>query len=64
MKRVSKSEADKALRDTDALEIIVQQISRSDTASAKLNLLSRFSTEVQKMVKDERDVLLVAVKIR
>ena len=64
MKRVSKQEAERALRDANTLEIIVEHINRCDTPSAKLILLSRFSTEVQKLIKEERDILLIAVKIR
>ena len=64
MKRVSKLEAERAVRDADALEIVTEQINRSDTASAKIILLSRFSTEVQKLIKEERDIFLIAVKIR
>jgi hypothetical protein len=64
MKRVSKSEAERLLKDTDPLEIVIEQIHRSDTASVKLILLSRFSTEVQKLIKEERDIFLIAVKIK
>jgi hypothetical protein len=64
MKRVSQLEAERTLKDADALEIITEQINRSDTASAKIMLLSRFSAEVQKLIKEERDILLIAVKVR
>jgi hypothetical protein len=64
MKRVSKPEAERSLKDADALEIITEQISRSDTTSAKLVLLSRFSAEVQKFIKEERDILLIAAKVK
>ena len=64
MKRVSKVDAEKALRESNALEIIIEEISRSDTASNKQSQISRFTAEVQKQVKDDRDVLLIAVKIK
>lgn len=64
MKRVSKLEAERLLKETDPLEIVIEEINRSDTASAKIILLSRFSAEVQKLIKEERDILLIAVKIR
>jgi len=64
MKRVSKPETERTVRDADTLEIIVDQISRNDTTSTKLMLLNRFSTEVKKLIKEERDILLIALKLK
>lgn len=62
MKRVSKADAIKALNNVDALEIILEEISRSDTDANKQSQLRRFNAEVQKQMNDERDVLLIAIK--
>lgn len=64
MKRISKAEAVKALNNVDALEIILEEISRNDTATNKQSQLRRFAAEVQKQIKDDRGILLVAVKVK
>ena len=64
MKRISKAEAVKAINSVDALEIIFEEISRNDTNTNKQSQLRRFSAEVQKQVKDDRDILLIAVKVK
>jgi len=64
MKRISKAEAAKVINNADALEIILEEIDRNDTSSNKQSLLRRFSAEIQKQIKDDRNILLIAVKIR
>jgi hypothetical protein len=64
MKRVSKSETLKVIKDTDALEIIIEEIHRADTTANKQAQLSRFVSEVQKQIKQERDLKLFALKVR
>jgi hypothetical protein len=64
MKRTSKAEAVKAINNVDALEVILEEISRTDTSTNKQSQLRRFSTEVQKQINDERDILLIAVKVK
>jgi hypothetical protein len=64
MKRVSKADAIKALNNVDTLEIIYEDISRKESATNKQSQLRRFSAEVQKQINDERDVLLIAVKVK
>jgi len=63
-KRISKSDALKAIRDTDALEVIYDEIERRDSASTKQSALNRFVSEVQKQIKDERNVKLIAIKVK
>ena len=64
MKRVSKADVIKAINSVDILEIILEEISRSDIAANKQSQLRRFNAEVQKQINDERDVLLIAVKVK
>ena len=64
MKRISKSETLKVIKDTDALEIIIEEIQRADTAANKQAQLSRFVSEIQKQIKQERDLKLFAIKVR
>jgi len=64
MKRVSKADVIKALNNLDALEIILEEISRSDSAANKQSQLRRFNAEVQKQINDDRDVLLIAVRVK
>ena len=63
-KRISKSDAVKAINDTDALEIVFEKISRSEQTSTKRSQLTRFTSEVQKQIQDERDVILISVKLK
>jgi hypothetical protein len=46
------------------IALSVSEFNLSDTASAKILLLSRFSAEVQKIIKEERDIVLRTVKIK
>ena len=64
MKRVSKADVIKAINSVDALEIIFEEIRRSDTTPNKQSQLRRFNAEVQKQITDDRDVLLIAVKVK
>lgn len=64
MKRVSKSEAAKVINNTEPLEIILEEINRNDTTPNKQSQLRRFNAEVQKQIKNDRDVLLIAVKVK
>lgn len=63
-KRISKTDATKIIKVTDALEVLFEAINRADTPSSKQSALSRFIQEVQKQFKDERDVLLFSVKVK
>lgn len=63
-KRISKSAAIKSINDADALEIVFKQISRNDQSSTKRSQLNRFAHEVQKQIQDERDIILISVKVK
>lgn len=64
LKRISKSDAVKEIKDTDALEVIFDEIERADSTSTKQSALNRFVSEVQKQIKDERSVKLIAIKVK
>ena len=63
-KSTSKSEAVRAINSADALEVLLENINRNESASSKQIKVSRFISDLQKQIKDERDVILVAVKVR
>ena len=63
-KPVSKSEVIKLINSVECLEILVQSIDRNETRSAKQTKVNRFINDVQKQVKDERDVILIAMKVK
>jgi hypothetical protein len=63
-KTVSKSEVIKIINATDALEVLLQTIDRNETTSSKQTKLNRFINDIQKQIKDERDVILIAIKVK
>ncbi len=63
-KSVSKSEAVKVINATDALEVLLQTIDRNETTSTKQTKVNRFIDDIKKQVKAERDVILIAVKVK
>lgn len=63
-KKISKTEAIKSIDKSDALEVITETINRSETTSNKQRKLREFSYSVQRQVLDERDVILIAVKVK
>lgn len=63
-KRISKSDAEKAIKDADALEVVFQEIERTDQTSVKQTSLNKFVDEVKKQIKDERNILLYSVKVK
>ena len=63
-KSVSKSEAIKTINATDALEVLLEVIDRNETASSKQTKVNRFLNDIQKQIKDDRDVILIAVKVK
>lgn len=64
LKRVSKADLSKIIKDADTLEIIFDVINRSGSSSAKLSSLSKFVNEVKEQIKDERDILLISIKVK
>jgi len=63
-KSVSKSDAVRVINAADALEVLLQTIDRNEATSSKQTNLNRFINDVQKQVKDERDVILIAIKVK
>lgn len=63
-KRISKADAVKVIKETDALEVLFHEIDRADDTSAKQSALNRFMSEVQKQIKDQRNVKLFSVKVK
>ena len=61
-KSVSKSEAIKTITETEPLEVVLEIIDRNETTSSKQAKVSRFINDIQKQIKEERDVILIAVK--
>ena len=63
-KKTTKKELSEVISKTDVLDAVTQAIDRSAPDSAKRNAASTFNREVDKFIKEQRDVLLIAVKIR
>ena len=63
-KSVSKSEAIKTINSIEPLQILAETIDRNETASSKNSKLNRFLIEIQKQVKEERDVVLLSIKVK
>jgi hypothetical protein len=63
-KSVSKSEALTAINSTDALQVLLEKIDRNESSSSKQIKLNRLISEIQKQIKDERDILIVSVKAK
>ena len=63
-KSVSKSEAIKTINAIEALEVVLEIIDRNETTSSKQTKVNRFINDVQKQIKDERGVILIAVKVK
>ena len=63
-KKKSKSDLKKLISDTDALEIAVEEINRNESSSKKQSALLSFLKDVNEHVKDQRDVILVSIKVK
>lgn len=63
-KSVSKSEAVRVINSKDALEVLIETIDRNETISSKQIKVNRFISDFQKQIKDERDVVLIAIKVK
>ena len=63
-KSVSKLDAVKIINSVDALDIQLEVIDRNETQSSKMTKINRFMAEVNKQVKDERNVILATVKVK
>ena len=63
-KIISKSELTKILNQVDSLEILIENIDRNETIPSKQTKLTRFINLIQKQFKDERDEILLAIKVK
>ncbi|MGI6525354.1 MAG: hypothetical protein ACOX2O_08735 [Bdellovibrionota bacterium] len=63
-KRISKSDALRILNAADALEVIQETVDRKETSAAKKSKLNRFAADVQKQINEERDVILISIKVK
>ncbi len=63
-KSVSKSEAVTAINSTDALQVLLEKIDRNESSSSKQIKMNRLISEIQKQIKDERDIVIVSVKAK
>lgn len=60
----SKQELQQLLSKTDILAAFVEEISRKSQDAAKRSQEQTFVREVRKFVDEQRDVILIAVKVR
>ena len=62
--RTSKREAINSIEKSDPLEILLERVERSESESSKKQRFNRFCSAVNKQIQDQRDVILIAVKIK
>ena len=62
--RTTKKEITNLLSKTDMLEVLYQQIDRALPDSTKRRLSATFLQETAKYVEEQRDVILVAIKVK
>ena len=62
--KVHKKDVELALKKADVLEVVVERIDRHSARSSKKLLASKFLREADKMINEERDILLIAVKLK
>lgn len=64
MKRYTKEDLIKQASRLDILEVIVEEISRKYPDSKKESLRREFDRAANDFIKDQRDVVLAAIKIK
>ncbi len=64
MKKKSKQELIQQITKIDALQIVAADIARAESASSKRTKQNEFTAAAAAFIADERDVLLVAIKVR
>lgn len=60
----SKQDVQQLLSKADILACLVEEISRKSQDSAKRNQEQAFAREARKLVDEQRDVILIAVKLK
>jgi preprotein translocase subunit SecA len=63
-KKVSKSEIIKLVNQSEMLDAITQTIDRNDSTSKKQSDLNRVIQDIKDQIKDDRDILIIAIRIR
>ena len=63
-KQVSKVEIIKAINQSEPLEIQIEIVDRNETQPSKQTKVNRFVNAAQKQLKDERTVILIAIKLK
>jgi len=63
-KKVSKSEIIKLVNQSEMLDAITQTIDRNDSISRKQSDLNRIIQDIQAQIKDDRDILIIAIRIK
>ena len=63
-KKISKSEAVKEINQAESLEVLIEHIDRNEPSSNKQSKISQFLSAINRQVKDERDVILISVKVK
>ena len=64
MKRYTKEELQRQISSLDLLEVIVEEISRKYPDSKKESQRLAFERKVREFIKDQRDLVLVAIKLK
>jgi hypothetical protein len=62
--KVSKDKAINAIKDSQALEVILTEVDRNEVASSKRQKVASFSRLIDEYLKSERDLILVAVQVK
>ncbi len=63
-KKVSKSEIIKLVNQSEMLDAITQTIDRNDSTSKKQSDLNRVLQDIKDQIKDDRDILIIAIRIK
>jgi hypothetical protein len=63
-KKVSKEAAINAIKKIEALEIALAEVDRNENTSVKRQKVAAFSKLLDEYLKSERDLVLVAVKVK
>jgi|GEM_PF-2057714 len=63
-KIISKADLIRQINKIDALEIVAELVIRAQPAPHRKVTISKFIKEIEKHIQDERDVLLISVKIK
>ena len=64
LKPKSKQELVQALSKADVLNLVIEVIERKETAAAKKIRGNNFIKNLQDAVNDQRDIILVCIKLR